>query len=151
MPTPYDVPPRIFIEKLAQYVKDNVDEVTPPSWAPYVKTGVHTTHQPQDPNWWYTRCASLLRKTYTKGPVGVERLRAQYGGRQDRGVRIERARKGSGGNIRKIFQQLESAGLLESTKGKGRILTSDGRRLLDTIATEIKSNLEKEIPALSKY
>ena len=151
MPTPYDVPAQIFIEKLARYVKDNIDQVTPPPWAPYVKTGSFATRQPQDPDWWFTRCASILRKTYTKGPIGVERLRAKYGGRKDGGVRPEHVRKGAGGNIRKVFQQLEAAGLVENLKGQGRVLSSEGRRLLDTIATELKVELQKKIPELAKY
>lgn len=86
-----------------------------------------------------------------KGPIGVERLRAQYGGRKDRGVRPEHSGKGAGGNIRKIFQQLEAAGLVENIKGHGRVLTSEGRRLLDTLATELKTELEKKVPELAKY
>ena len=151
MPTPYDVPAQIFIEKLTRYVKDNIDQVTPPPWAHYAKTGSFATRQPQDPDWWFTRCASILRKTYTRGPIGVERLRAQYGGRKDGGVRPEHVKKGAGSNIRKVFQQLEAAGLVESLKGQGRVLSSEGRRLLDTIATELKVELQKKIPELAKY
>jgi len=151
LPTPYDIPPQIFIKKLAQYIKSNIDQIIPPLWAPYVKTGTHLTQQPQNPDWWYIRCASLLRKTYTKGPIGIERLRAQYSGRKDRGNRPEHVRKGGGSNIRKLFHQLEAAGLIENVKGQGRVLTSEGRRLLDTIATEIKAELEKKTPELAKY
>jgi len=151
LPTPYDVPAQIFIKKLAQYIKDNIDQVTPPPWAPYVKIGTYANHQPQNPDWWYTRCASLLRKTYMYGPIGVERLRTKYAGRKDMGVRPEHVRKGAGSNIRKLFQQLEAAGLVENVKGRGRILTNEGRRLLDTIATEIKKEVEKKVPELAKY
>jgi len=78
-------------------------------------------------------------------------LRAKYAGRKDMGVRPEHVRKGAGSNIRKLFQQLEAAGLVETVKGQGRVLTSEGRRLLDTMATEIKKELEKKIPELAKY
>ncbi len=151
MPTPYDIPPQIFINKLAQYVKNNIDQVTPPEWASYVKTSAHAMKQPQNQNWWYKRCASLLRKTYMKGPIGVERLRAQYSGRKDYGARSEHMKKGAGGNIRKILQQLETAGLVENLEGQGRALTPEGRRLLDTLATEIKKKVEKKRPELAKY
>ncbi len=151
MPTPYDVPPSILIERLAKYLKDNVDAVKPPEWALYVKTGVHAERAPQDPDWWYTRCASLLRKVYIRGPIGVEHLRSEYGGRKDRGTRPEHARKGSGAIIRKALQQLEEAGLIETIKGKGRVVTPRGRSLLDSLSAEIKRQLEKTIPALSKY
>ena len=151
MPTPYDVPTQKFILELAQYIKNNIDQIDPPQWTAYAKTSTYTVQQPQNQDWWYTRCASLLRKTYMQGPIGVERLRAQYSGRKDLGVRPEHVRKGAGSNIRKIFQQLEVAGLVENVKGRGRVLTSEGRRLLDTIATNIKAELEKEIPELAKY
>ena len=151
MPTVYDVPPEALIKKLSKYLKDNVDEVTPPEWASLVKTGIHAERPPEDKDWWYTRCASLLRKIYVKGPIGVERLRAYYGGRKDRGVRKEKAAKGSGVIIRLALQQLEKAGYVEKVNGKGRVITPKGRRLLDQLATEILRELVKEIPQLSKY
>jgi small subunit ribosomal protein S19e len=74
--TPHDVPADMLIEKLAKYLKDNVDKVTPPPWASVAKTGGHVTKQPQKPDWWYTRCASILRKIYIHGPIGIEKLRS---------------------------------------------------------------------------
>jgi len=152
MPTPYDVPASLLIERLAQYLKNNVDSIRPPDWAPFVKTGVHKERPPENPDWWYIRCASLLRKIYIKGPIGIERLRSEYGGRKDRGVRPEHAKKGSGAIIRKALQQLEEANLVKTLDGgKGRIITSEGRKLLDILSTEIKRELEKEIPELKMY
>lgn len=151
MPTPYDVPPSILIERLAKYLKDNVDAIKPPEWAPYVKTGAHAERAPQNPDWWYIRCASLLRKVYVKGPIGVEHLRSEYGGRKDRGTRPEHTRKGGGAIIRKALQQLENAGLVETIRGRGRIITSEGRKLLDSLSADIKEELERINPALSKY
>lgn len=151
MPTPYDVPASALIQRLAEYLKGNIDEVNPPPWAAFVKTGAHTEKPPENPDWWFIRCASLLRKIYIKGPIGVEHLRAEYGGRKDRGTRPERVRKGGGAIIRKALQQLEAAGLVEALKGKGRKLTREGRRLLDKLSTEIKKELEKEIPELKNY
>jgi len=151
LPTPYDVPVSQFILRLAKHIKDNVDQVQPPSWALIVKTSSHTQRQPEDPEWWFTRAASILRKTYLEGTIGTERLRARYGGRKSLGVRRQHTRKGGGSNVRKILQQLETAGLLETTKGKGRMLTKEGRRVLDRIAAEIKEEIEKSLPELKKY
>jgi len=141
----------MLIERLAKYLKDNVDAIKPPEWAPYVKTGAHAERAPQNPDWWYIRCASLLRKVYIKGPIGIEHLRSEYGGRKNRGTRPEHTRKGGGAIIRKALQQLEKAGLIETIKGKGRVITSEGRRLLDSLSADIKEELEKINPALSKY
>jgi len=151
LPTPYDVPASILIERLARYLRENVDEVIPPPWASFVKTSSHAEGSPQDPDWWFTRCASLLRKIYVKGPVGISRLRSEYGGRIDRGVRPEHARKGGGAIIRKALQQLEAAGLVETLRTRGRVVTRGGRQLLDRLATEIKEELEKKHPELEKY
>jgi small subunit ribosomal protein S19e len=151
LPTPYDVPAPALVEKLAKYLKDNVDQMVPPEWTPMAKTSSHTELPPQDPNWWYTRAASLLRKIYLYGPIGTQHLRSYYGGRKRRGVRPAHVRIGGGGNIRKIMQQLESAGLVEKDKNRGRILSPEGRRLLDSLSTEIKKDLEKTVPELKKY
>jgi len=151
LPTPYDVPPSEFIPRLAKYIKDNVDQVQPPPWAEMVKTSTHTQRQPENPDWWFTRAASILRKVYMEGPVGIEHLRAEYGGRKSLGVRRQHTRKGGGSNVRKIFQQLEAAGLVETSKGRGRILTKEGRSVMDKVAAEVKEELEKTMPELKRY
>ena len=135
-----DVPPDVFLRKLKEYIKKNIPEVKPPEWAFYVKTGVAKERPPDDPDWWYMRAASLLRKLYLYGPIGVERLRSFYGGRKDRGVRPEHHADGGGSNIRKILQQLEAAGLVEKVE-KGRILTREGRSLLDKLAAEVRREI----------
>lgn len=151
MPTPYDIPPSLYIQRLANYLKDNVDQITPPPWASMVKTSSHTQRPPENPDWWFLRCASILRKIYINGPIGTERLRAEYGGRKDRGVKREHAKKGGGSNVRKALQQLEAAGLVETLKNRGRVVTREGRRTLDKLATEIKEELEEKQPELKKY
>ena len=151
MPTPRDVPANLLIERLANHLKKEVDEIVPPPWASMVKTSSHAERPPQNADWWFTRCASILRKVYLKGPIGIERLRAEYGGRKDRGVRPEHVRKGSGAIIRKALQQLEQAKLVEPVGNRGRAVTKQGRSLLDRLATEIRKELEKEIPELKKY
>jgi small subunit ribosomal protein S19e len=140
-----------LIDRLAQHLKSNIDSVRPPEWAPFVKTGVHAQRAPENPEWWYVRCASMLRKIYIKGPIGIEHLRSKYGGRKDRGVRPEHTTKGSGAIIRNALKQLEEAGFVETSKRRGRIVTPQGRRLLDSLSAEIKKELETENPELKKY
>jgi len=151
LPTPYDILPSLFIQRLAKYIKDNIDQVQPPPWSSAAKTSSHTQRQPEDPEWWFTRAASILRKIYIHEPIGLEHLKAEYGGRKRKGVSREHVRKGAGSNIRKILQQLEAAGLTETTKNKGRTITKEGRRTLDKLAAEIKEELEKKQPELKKY
>jgi len=149
--TPNDVPASRLIQKLAKYLKDNTDVIVPPTWASVAKTGTHVEKQPQDPDWWYTRSASLLRKIYIHGPIGIEKLRADYGGKKNRGVKPARATKAGGSNLRKALQQLEAAGYIQILKPQGRKLTSKGRKLLQEITEELDKDLVKQLPELEKY
>jgi len=144
------VPPQLLIDALAEYLKENVEEVKPPEWAAYVKTGSHKERVPDDPEWWYKRCASLLRKIYLEGPVGVERLRTYYGGRKNMGTVREHFRKAGGAILRNALQQLEAAGLVKTTP-RGRVITPKGMSVVDKVAAEVFKELVKEHPELKKY
>ncbi|GBF36198.1 30S ribosomal protein S19e [Methanofervidicoccus abyssi] len=138
MTTVYDVPPSKLIEKVAKKLKEmNIDR---PEWVDFVKTGAHKERRPHDPDWWYIRCASILRKIYINGPVGVERLRTAYGGRKNRGHKPERFVKASGNIIRKALQALERLDLVTKTK-EGRVITPKGQSLLDNTAKEVMDEI----------
>jgi small subunit ribosomal protein S19e len=149
--TPHDVPASKFIDRLARYLRENVDEVQPPAWASFAKTGYHVEKQPQDPFWWYTRSASVLRKVYVHGPIGLERLRADYGGRKNNGVKKSHAAKAGGSIVRKILQQLEAAGLVQTVRFQGRGMTPKGRKLLQEVAGDLHKEIVKSVPELKKY
>ena len=151
MITPYDVPVTQFIAKLAKYLKENIEQVQPPSWASFTKTGTHVEKPPQDPDWWYIRSASVLRKIYVHGPIGLEKLRAQYGGRKNNGVKPEHATKASGNIIRTTLHQLESAGLVQIVEKKGRSMSPKGRKLVKEVAEDLHKELVKSNPNLKRY
>lgn len=148
MTTVYDVPAEPLILAVGEKLKKE-SAIAPPEWAPFVTTGIHTEKPPVAADWWHTRAAAVLRKVYVMGTVGTERLRAEFGGPRDRGVKPNRAKKGSGSVIRDSLQQLEAAGLVETVKGEGRRVTGKGRGLLDNTAHEVRQKLE--IPGLAKY
>jgi small subunit ribosomal protein S19e len=148
--TVFDVPPNPLIEKLAADLQE-VDEVEPPEWVPFAKTGVHKERPPQRDDWWYVRTASVLRKVYTKGPIGVSRLRREYSGNRDRGAAPNHARKGSGSVVRNALQQIEAAGLVEIVEGEGRRITPEGESFADDAAHEVRQDLEEERPELFEY
>ncbi len=137
MPTVYEVAPEKLVKRLAHKLKENFEEITPPQWSYFAKTGVHKERPPQERDWWYIRSASLLRKLYVLGPIGVSRLRKEYGGRKRRGRRSERTWKGGGSSVRGPLQQLEKIGLVDKNGNDGRKLTREGVSLLDKTATEI--------------
>ncbi|MGB9675049.1 MAG: 30S ribosomal protein S19e [Candidatus Nanoarchaeia archaeon] len=137
MTSPLDVPAQELAKEVAQELKQ---KIKPPAWAQFVKTGVHKERPPLAEDWWFTRAASILRTIYRYGPIGVSRLRTKYGGAKNRGVKPERFRKASGAIIRKILQQLETAGYItkSNTKKKGRVITPAGLSLLTKAALKIK-------------
>ena len=59
--------------------------------------------------------------------------------------------KAGGNNIRKILQQLETAGLIQTTKPKGRVMSPKGRKLLQEVAGDLNKEIVKTIPELKKY
>ena len=115
------------------------------------ETGPHCEKPPERDDWWFTRTAAVFRKVYVKGPIGIERLSAKYGGSRDRGSKPYRAVKGSRSIIRTCIQQLEEAGYLEKLKNQGRVVTSKGRSMLDNTAHEVLTSIISEYPDLNKY
>ncbi len=149
MVTAYDVPPEKLIKNVSSILKER-NEIEPPQWAPYVKTGIHKEKGPIQTDWWYNRVSAILRTVYLNGPIGISHIRGKYGGKQDRGAKPSRAAKGSGAITRKALQQLESAGLVRKTE-KGRVISPEGQSLLDNTAYEILKEMAKEDPERSKY
>ena len=145
MTTVFDVPADLLIKKVAEEFKNN-DKINSPAWSNFVKTGVHKERKPESGDWWYIRTASIIRRVYMDGPVGVMSLRTFYGGKKDRGVRPEVFRKGSGSIIRTALHQLEDAGYVEKVEG-GRIVSPAGRSFLDKISAEVI----RDIPELAKF
>lgn len=149
MTTVYDLPADVLITKVAEELRA-METVEAPDWAAFAKTGVHKQAPPHDEDWWYTRAAAVLRRIYVDGPIGVERLRSFYGGKQNRGSNPDKFRKGSGSVIRKVVQQLEGEGLVENGT-KGRCITPKGRAFLDGVSHGLKADVVEQTPALAKY
>jgi small subunit ribosomal protein S19e len=150
MPTVYDIPSNILIRRLAQDLKSR-DEIAPPDWAPFVKTGAHKERSPDDADFWFVRCASILRKIYLSGPIGTEKLRIEYGGKNRRGTKPNKFRKSGGAIIRTALQQLERAGFVKKRGTLGREMTDIGRSYMDKLSAALKMELSEAIPELAKY
>jgi len=144
MTTVYDVPADHIIRRVAEELKKR-KEIVSPAWAAFAKTGVHKEMPPEDPDWWFTRAAAVLRRVYVDGPLGVERMRSFYGGKKNRGSRPNAFRKGSGSVLRKSLQQLEAAGLIIHDK-TGRRVSPEGMKFLDNLSAEVLKNPPAPVP-----
>ena len=161
--TYHDIPADLLNPALGQRLT-TLDSIQMPDWAAYVKTGVHTERPPISKDWWAMRCAALLRKVARNGPIGVNHLSQNYGGRKATRSTPARPAAASRKIIRVALQQLENSGLVAKADLKvvasedgdqklysGRICTSAGQKLLDEVAHSLKEEAEKSYPGLSKY
>ena len=145
MVTIYDYDQGEVIKAIAEQLK-KVDAIKAPHWASFVKTGTHKERPPLQNDWWYMRTASVLRKVYRLGPIGVSKLRTAYGGKKNRGYKPEHHYKGSGNILRKVLQQLEKAGFIKQESKavhRGRVMTAAGAKLLETIAEQLSKSQSK--------
>ena len=145
----YDVPADVLIAKLADALKN--EDIPAPSWIPFVKTGAHAIKPPQNRDWWHTRCASILRKIYLNGPVGINELRNVYGGGKPSGYGAAHHKDASGAIIRHAVQGLEKLGYVDKVEKKGRVVSKQGMQKLDRLATEILGQMMTENPKLKIY
>lgn len=146
----YDVPPDELITKLTEILK--TEDIPAPAWAVFVKTGAHADKPPQKSDWWYTRCASILRKIYLHGPLTVNDLRTIYGdGKRKMYYGARHHRDASGAIIRNAIHGLEKLGYLEKVEKKGSVVTRQGMQKLDKLSTEILNELIKIRPELKIY
>jgi len=159
----YDIPSDLLNDALSELLASN-DAISLPEWATYVKTGMHNENPPLASDWWERRCASLLRKIAKKGPIGVNHLSQEYGGKMRRrstpGKPVAASRK----VIRVALQQLEDAGFVsrsekksvESVDGEqmlysGRICTPAGQKILNEAAFSAKELAVSKHPGLEQY
>ena len=139
MATLQDVPSEKLIIAAASEL-EKIDEIKPPEWAAFAKTGVHKERPPTQDNWWYIRAAAVLRKVYINNSLGVSKLRKAYGGRKNLGHQPEHKRLASGAIIRKVLQQIEAAGFVKTKKGKGRVITPKGQSFMNKLARELRNS-----------
>ena len=145
----HDVPSGKLITALAEQVKGlpGMDE---PDWAKWVKTGSHAERPPTDPEWWFTRAASLMRKLYLHGPVGLSDLERAYGGTKALHYNPKHHRDAGGSSIRRILKQLEQQELVAKTP-KGRVLSSKGRAMIDRVSKDVFTSISADNKALARY
>lgn len=145
----HDVPADVLLRKLTDILKN--EDIPAPSWASFVKTGSHADRPPHEKDWWHIRCASILRKIYQHGPIGINDLRKEFGGGKPVGYGAAHHRDAGGAIIRNAIHGLEKLGYVEKVEKKGRIVTKQGMQKLDRLATEILKELATENQHLKVY
>ena len=138
-----------MLRKLTDILKN--EDIPAPSWTPFVKTGSHADRPPHEKDWWHIRCASILRKIYLHGPIGINDLRKEFGGGKPVGYGAAHHRDAGGAIIRNAIHGLEKLGYVEKVEKTGRVVTKQGMQKLDRLATEILKELVTENQHLKVY
>ncbi len=143
------VPPEMLIESVTEIFKKD-ERIKPPDWTRYMKAGMHKEKKWEDPDWFYRRLASTLRKISVYGPIGISRLSSEYGGRIDRGSKRYHPGNGSRFIVRHTLKTLEQIGYVKTEK-RGRTVTPQGSSLLEKTSKELMKSLSEKTPVLQKY
>ena len=77
-------------------------------------------------------------------------MKSEYGGRKRIGYNLDHHKDAGGAIIRKALQQLEYAGYITKKK-EGRLITEEGMKKVDRVATEIYKEIIKTVPGLERY
>ncbi|XVF77843.1 hypothetical protein PTKIN_Ptkin14bG0079600 [Pterospermum kingtungense] len=131
-----DVSPHEFVKAYSAHLKRS-GKIELPTWTDIVKTGKLKELPPYDPDWYYVRAASMARKIYLRGGLGVGAFRRIYGGAKRNGSRPRHFCKSSGSVARHILQQLQNVNIIDIDPKGGRRITSNGQRDLDQVAGRI--------------
>ncbi|KAK1359837.1 putative ribosomal protein S19e, Winged helix-turn-helix DNA-binding domain protein [Heracleum sosnowskyi] len=131
-----DVSPHEFVKAYAAHLKRS-GKMELPHWTDIVKTGTFKELAPYDNDWYYIRAASMARKIYLRGGLGVGAFRRIYGGSKRNGSAPPHFCKSSGGIARHILQQLQTMNIVDFDSKGGRKITSSGQRDLDQVAGRI--------------
>ena len=75
MVTVFDVEANKLIENAASKLKEM--KIAKPDFVGVVKAGSHAQRPPSQEDFWYIRCASILRQAYVNNKIGVQKLRKQ--------------------------------------------------------------------------
>ena len=132
-----EVTPNELNAAVAAELKKN-EKIKAPAWVLIVKASSHNERVPEQEDYWFVKCAALLRTIgLAEAPVGVQRLRHKYGGRTQHTVARSHHRKAGGKTIRLALQQLEAAGFVKKDK-TGRVIAPAGMSLLDKTAAKVQ-------------
>uniref|UniRef100_A0A914WXK6 Ribosomal protein S19 n=1 Tax=Plectus sambesii TaxID=2011161 RepID=A0A914WXK6_9BILA len=135
-----DVDQHDMVVQIAGFLKKS-GKVKVPEWSDLVKLSTHKELAPIDPDWYFVRAASIARRLYFRSPTGIGALRTVYGGKHRHGVTPNHFKKCAGSSIRKALQTLEALKWVEKhADGRGRVLTKQGRKDLDRIASQLRQS-----------
>lgn len=96
----------------ANYVLFSTNKIKVPEWVDVVKLSTANELAPCDPDWFYVRCAAILRHLYLR-PTGITGLSKVFGRSKRYGVSPRHHVNAYTGILRRCLRELESLGLVD--------------------------------------
>lgn len=143
------VPVELLLSNVAKTLKGD-ERIKAPEWLKYAKAGVHKEKTWDQPDWYYVRLASTLRKIYLNGPIGTVKLSQAYGGPVDRGSKRYHPAPGSRSIVRHMLNTLEELGYVKK-EPKGRVIAPAGQSILTNASKAAIKELTEKDKSFEKF
>ena len=125
-----------FVKALARHFKQE-GKLFVPRCTEIVKTSHGRERAPQNEDWYYIRCAAVLRALYLRPGQGYGGLSKRFGIKKNRGSQPEITTRGARGLLHWACRSLEGLKLVTKGKESGHVVTKEGRKKADTIAFNV--------------
>ena len=131
-----DVHTQRWVKAMASHLKQE-GKLFVPRCSELIKTSHGRERAPQNPDWYYVRCAAVLRAIYLRPGTGYGGLSKRFSNKKNRGSQPEQYQKAARGPLHWCCRSLEGLKLIQKGKTSGRIITKDGRKKVDTVAFNV--------------
>ena len=131
-----DVRPLRWVKAMAQHLKQE-GKLFVPNCTEFMKTSHGRERAPQNPDWYFIRCASVLRAIYVRPGTGYGGMSKRFGIKKNRGSQPEITTRAARGLLHWCCRSLEGLKLIAKGKESGRVITKEGRKKSDTIAFNV--------------
>ena len=135
--TVHDVPANKWVKAMAQQFKRE-GKLMVPTCTEHLKTSHGRERAPQNNDWYYVRCAAVLRHVYLRPGNGYGGLAKAFANKKNKGTLPEATVKAATGPLHWACKSLEGLKLIAKGKAHGRVLTREGRKRADTVAFNVK-------------
>uniref|UniRef100_A0A146LKB3 40S ribosomal protein S19 n=1 Tax=Lygus hesperus TaxID=30085 RepID=A0A146LKB3_LYGHE len=109
-----------------------------PNCTEIVKTAHGRERAPQNTDWYYIRCAAVLRAIYLRPGVGYGGLSKRFASKKNYGSRPEHTVRAAQGLLHWSCKSLTKLGLVESGIKSGQRITKKGRKFADSLAFQVQ-------------
>lgn len=126
-----------WIKSAARHFKQE-GKLFVPNCTELVKSSHGRERAPQNQDWYYIRCAAILRALYLRPGEGYGGLSKRFASKKNNGSRPEHGVRACKGLLHWGCKSLTQLGLVEPGAESGQRLTKKGKKFVDGVAFLVK-------------